>query len=305
VFRVLADAEGRIHGTPADDVAFHEVGAIDAIVDVVGAALCLEHFAVDELLVSPLPLGSGFARARHGVIPVPAPATIELLTGFAVRPEDGATELVTPTGAAIVAALATPGHAGDIVPRAVGYGAGDRELADRPNLLRVILGERAATTGRAAATTHLMHQEMIVLETNVDDMNPQFFEAAVDALFAAGARDVTLAPLLMKKGRPGTLLQVIAAPEQREVLAAVMLRETTSIGVRSHAVERLVLPRMEGSVQTRFGTVRIKVVTLPDGTRRASPEYDDCRRAARAHGVPVADVFAAAQSAVLIEPAAD
>ena len=307
VFRALAVAEGKIHGTPADDVAFHEVGAIDAIVDVVGTALCLEYFAVDELLVSPLPLGAGFARAQHGVIPVPPPATIELLAGFPVRLDDGAAELVTPTGAAIVAALATPGRAGAIVPRAVGYGAGDRELADRPNLLRVILGEHAMPApARAAApadATGLRREAMIVLEANIDDMNPEFFAAAVEALFAAGARDVTLAPLLMKKGRPGTLLQVIAPPERAEQLAAVMLRETTTIGVRSHAVERLVLPRSERTVSTRFGAVRVKLVTLPDGALRATPEYDDCQRAAQAHGMPVASVYAAAQAAALAETA--
>ena len=298
VFRALAVAEAKIHGVPTDEVAFHEVGALDAIVDVVGAALCLEHFGVDELLVSPLPLGSGFVRTQHGVMPVPAPATLELLTGFPVRPDDGAAELVTPTGAAIVAALARPGAPGEIVPRAVGYGAGERELADRPNLLRVILGERPATdatrAAAAGAAPGLLRETMVVLEANVDDMNPEFLPAAVDALFAAGARDVTLAPVSMKKGRPGTLLQVIGEPDARDRLAGVMLRETTTIGVRSYAVERLVLPREQRTVETRFGAIRVKVVTLPDGSRRAAPEHDDCLRAARAHDVPLAEVHAAA-----------
>jgi hypothetical protein len=304
VFRALAVAEGKIHGVPADEVAFHEVGAVDAIVDVVGTALCLEHFGVDELLVSPLPLGSGFVRSQHGVIPVPPPATIELLTGFPVRPEDGTHELVTPTGAAIVAALAQPGRPGEIVARAVGYGAGERELHDRPNLLRVILGERSAPRSSAAAAldgSGLVRDEMVVLEANVDDMNPELYDAAVDALFRAGARDVTLAPLAMKKGRPGTLLQVIAEPALREHIALVMLRETTTIGVRSHTVERLVLPRSATTVTTPWGAIRVKIAALPDGARRAAPEYDDCKRAAIAHGVPAGRVYAYAQRAAIVD----
>ena len=301
VFRALAVAEGKVHGVSPDDVAFHEVGAIDAIVDVVGTALCLEHFGVEELLVSPLPLGSGFVQTQHGTMPVPAPATLELLRGFPVRPEDGAKELVTPTGAAIVAALARPGAAGEIVPGAIGYGAGERELADRPNLLRIVLGERAdappAPSVAASAGPGLLRETMMVHEANVDDMNPEFLPAAVEALFAAGARDVTLAPVTMKKGRPGTLLQVIAEPAERERIAGVMLRETSTIGVRTHAVERLVLPREQRTVETPFGAIRVKVVTLPDGSRRAAPEHDDCLRAARAHDVPIADVRAAALAA--------
>ena len=301
VFRALAVAEGKVHGVSPDEVAFHEVGAIDAIVDVVGTALCLEHFGVEELLVSPLPLGSGFVQTQHGTMPVPAPATLELLRGFPVRPEDGAKELVTPTGAAIVAALARPGAAGEIVPGAIGYGAGERELADRPNLLRIVLGERAdappAPSVAASAGPGLLHETMMVLEANVDDMNPEFLPAAVEALFAAGARDVTLAPVTMKKGRPGTLLQVIAEPAERERIAGVMLRETSTIGVRTHAVERLVLPREQRTVETPFGAIRVKVVTLPDGSRRAAPEHDDCLRAARAHDVPIANVHAAALAA--------
>ena len=241
--------------------------------------------------MSPLPLGSGFTRSQHGVIPVPPPATVELLAGFPVRPGDGTHELVTPTGAAIVAALARPGAPGEIVPRAVGYGAGTRELADRPNLLRVILGERAVAqardTDRALDTASLLRDQMVVLEANIDDMNPELFDAAVEALFAAGARDVTLAPLTMKKGRPGTLLQVIAEPRLRDALAAVMLRETTTIGVRSHPVERLLLPRTERTVTTRFGAIRVKVATLPDGSERAAPEHDDCR-SCRARARPAA-----------------
>jgi uncharacterized protein (TIGR00299 family) protein len=302
IFHALAVAEGRVHDLPVDDVAFHEVGAIDAIVDIVGTAICLDHLEIDEIYAGPLPLGSGFARSAHGVIPVPAPATLELLRGFRTRPDDGAIELVTPTGAAILAALATPAAAPEIAPEAVGYGAGDRELTDRPNLLRVVVGRRvaaaaAAAPGPAPAPDGLLRDEMVVLEANIDDMSPEIFEPAVEALLAAGARDVALAPLLMKKGRPGTLLQVIGEPADRDRLAAVVLEETSTIGVRTYPVSRLVLPRRQSSVETEYGPITVKIVVLPDGSERAAPEYEDCRRAARERGVPVAVVDAAARRA--------
>ncbi len=294
VFRALAIAEARIHACPVDDVGFHEVGALDAIVDIVGAAICLEHFCVDRIHVCPLPLGSGMTRSQHGVIPVPAPATVEILRGFATRLEDGTAELVTPTGAAIVAALARPERPPAFAPLGSGYGAGARELPDRPNLLRVILGEPLAHVARPASdagVAGLEHDEMVVLEANVDDMNPEFFEPVMDALFAAGARDVSLSPLTMKRGRPGTLVRAIVAPDQAERLSLVLLRESSTIGVRRHPVSRVLLPRRTRTVSTRFGAIDVKVVSLPDGAERTTPEYADCRRAAREHDVPVAEVY--------------
>jgi uncharacterized protein (TIGR00299 family) protein len=298
IFHALAVAEGRVHDLPPDEVAFHEVGAIDAIVDIVGTAICLDHLGIGEIYTAPLPLGSGFARAAHGVIPVPAPATLELLRGFRTRPDDGTIELVTPTGAAILAALATPAPVPEIVPEAIGWGAGDRELADRPNLLRVVVGRRAET-GRtapeASASAHgFVRDEMVVIEANIDDMVPELFEPAVEALLAAGARDVALAPIVMKKGRPGTLVQVIAEPDDRERLSSILLRETSTIGVRSYPVSRLTLPRRSRTVATEYGPVLVKVVTLPDGSERTAPEYEDCRRIARERRLPVAVVHAAA-----------
>lgn len=295
IFRALAAAEAAVHGIAAEEVSFHEVGAIDAIVDVVAAAVCLDRLEVGEIYVSPLPLGSGLVRAAHGPLPVPAPAVVELLRGFRVRPEDGSAELVTPTGAAVISALATPGPPPEIMPEAIGYGAGDRDLDDRPNLLRVLIGRRApGRTSASVAPSPIETDEMIVLEANIDDMNPQLFEPAVEALFQAGARDVALLPITMKKGRPAVLLQVIAAPADRERLASRLLRETSTIGVRTYAVSRLTLPRRTRTVETEFGTVRLKVVALPGGGERATPEYEDCRRLARARGLPVADVHAAA-----------
>lgn len=308
IFKSLAFAEAKVHATSPEEVAFHEVGAVDAIVDVVATAIGLEFLGIERIHVSPLPLGRGFARSEHGVIPVPPPATAELLRGFPVLPCDGDRELVTPTGAAILAALARPGDPGPFVPISVGYGAGDRELADRPNLLRVVVGEPAGDHAGADGHGHaparrpeagatpagLVADEMIVLEADVDDMNPQFWDAAREALFAAGARDVTLGPTSMKKGRPGTLLRVVGEPGHRDRLAAIVLQETSTIGVRTHAVSRLTLPRRIERVSTPWGEVSIKVVSLPDGAERSAPEYEDCLRLAREHGVPVARVHEAA-----------
>jgi pyridinium-3,5-bisthiocarboxylic acid mononucleotide nickel chelatase len=301
IFHALAIAEGRVHDVSPDEVAFHEVGAIDAIVDIVGASICLEHLGVDQVYAGPLPLGGGFARTAHGVIPIPAPATLELLRGFTTRPYDGTIELVTPTGAAILAALATPAPPPELVPEAIGYGAGERELADRPNLLRVVIGRRPDAPAQVAVPTSapagLVSDERIVLETNIDDMSPELFEPVVESLFAAGAHDVTLAPIWMKKGRPGTLLQVIATPSDRERLVVILLRETSTIGVRGYPVSRWTLPRSTGIVATEYGPVAVKTVVLPDGSERTTPEYDDCRRLARERGVPVAQVHGAAQQA--------
>ena len=298
IFRALAAAEGRVHGIPADEVSFHEVGAIDAIVDVVAVAVCLERLDVGEVYVSSLPAGSGLVASAHGAIPVPAPAVVELLRGFRLRPEDGSAELVTPTGAAIIAALATPGPPPEMIPEATGYGAGERELDDRPNLLRVLIGRRPPPPRRlplpSAPTLAVEADEMVVLEANIDDMNPQLFEPAIEALFEAGARDVTLTPITMKKGRPGVLLRAIVSADDRERVAARLLGETSTIGLRSYPVSRLTLRRRVRTVETEFGSVLLKVVTLPDGGERAAPEYEDCRRVARARGVSVAEVHAAA-----------
>jgi len=293
IFHVLAVAEARIHAMPIDDVGFHEVGAVDAIVDIVGTSICLEHFAVERMHAAPLPLGSGMTRSQHGVIPVPAPATVEILRGFSARFEDGAAELVTPTGAAIIAALARPEPPPTLAPIATGWGAGDREMPDRPNLLRVILADTVdvAPSAFVAPDGELESDEMVVLEANVDDMNPELFEPALEALFDAGARDVSISPMTMKRGRPGTLVRVIGEPARRETLGRILLRETSTIGVRTYPVSRMMLPRQTRSVATRFGSIAVKVVRVPGAGERVTPEYRDCHRAAREHGVPVATVY--------------
>ena len=289
IFGRLAEAEGRVHGVPAEAVTFHEVGAVDSIVDIVGTAIGLVALAVDRVYVSALPLGSGLVRSQHGVIPVPGPATVELLRGFPVRVGDGASELITPTGAAIVAALARPGEA---VPplqiEAVGYGAGTRSLPDRPNVLRLLLGRVVPASAG---------DEVIEIAATIDDANPELYAYALDAVFAAGARDAWLIPAQMKKGRPGVVLHALADPWARDAVAAAILRETTAIGLRFHAVQRVVLPREVVSVETPFGPVRVKIAVAPDGTRNVAPEYEDCRQVAAERGVALKVVYQAAIAA--------
>lgn len=291
IFARLAEAEGRVHGVAVEAVTFHEVGAVDSIVDIVGTAIGLAALAVDRVYASPLPLGSGLARSQHGVIPVPGPATAELLRGFPVRVGDGEAELVTPTGAAILAALVDPAQ--PVPPlqiEAIGYGAGTRTLADRPNLLRLLLARVA--TGAAG-------DELVEIAATVDDANPELYAHALEAVFAAGARDAWLVPALMKKQRPGVVLHALAATGEREAVAAAILRETTAIGLRFHAVRRTVLPREVVSVETPYGGVRVKIAVAPDGTRNVAPEYEDCRRLALERGVALKLVYQAAIAAAL------
>jgi uncharacterized protein (TIGR00299 family) protein len=291
VFVRLAEAEGKVHGVEPDDVEFHEVGAVDAIVDVVGAAWAIDALAIGELVVSPLPLGSGMVQSAHGPLPVPGPATVELLRGFGVRMGDGAGELVTPTGAAIVAALGRQGAMPErMVVERVGYGAGDRELADRPNLLRVLLGERAAGVGV---------DSLLLLETNLDDLNPELYEHVMERLFGEGACDVFFAPIHMKKNRPAVLLSVLADPARCDALTRVLFDETSTLGVRVSPVERLRIEREIREVETRFGRVRVKIGKDPGGAVNVAPEYEDCKRVANAAGVPLKLVYQEATAATL------
>jgi len=290
IFRRLAEAEGRVHGVEPDAVEFHEVGALDAIVDVVGTALGFSHLGIDAVFTGTLPLGQGRVDAMHGPLPVPAPAVVELLRGRPVRVEDGTAELVTPTGAAIVAALAEQRPAPEMRIDAVGYGAGDRVLPDRPNLLRILLGEPHVPAG---------HDEVVVLEATIDDLAPHIFEHVLERLLAAGARDAFLVPVVMKKSRPATMVRVLAAPPDRDRLAAILFAETSTIGLRYTTWSRMVLPREERSVETPYGAVRVKVAYAPDGTVNVAPEIDDCRRVAGERGVALKLVHQAAVAAAL------
>ena len=289
MFERIAIVEAKIHDVSVDDVAFHEVGAIDSIFDVVAAAAALDWLAPVRVTCARVPTGSGSVNTAHGRLPVPAPATAALLMGAPVETGGAAVELTTPTGAAILAASVDAWSelpAGTL--RATGYGAGDRDLPDRPNLLRILLVEP-----RAAAST----EEAIQLDVNVDDMSPQLAEPLMEALFAAGALDVWFTPIHMKKNRPAFQVSALAPPGVADAVATAFLRESTTLGVRRHVVTRRTLDRRVERVSTPYGEVEIKLGL--DGGRvvNAAPEYESVRRLAAAHNVPVKDVFAAAVAA--------
>jgi uncharacterized protein (TIGR00299 family) protein len=279
IFRRLAEAEAKVHGIAVDRVHFHEVGATDSIADIMAAAIGCHHLKIRALHFSRVPLGRGLTRGGHGSLPVPGPATLELLKDIPVEWTQLNGETVTPTGAAIIATLGKSfGAEPSMTIEKIGYGAGAKEWPDRPNLFRLVLGEDNAGW---------RNEEMVVLETNIDDMNPQFYDHVMDRLFAAGARDVFLAPIQMKKNRPATLLTVICEPTRRAALAEIILQETSTIGIRYYPVNRMVLKRESKKVQTRFGRVTVKLVEQPDGTKRATPEYDDLKRIAAAKKIPL------------------
>jgi pyridinium-3,5-bisthiocarboxylic acid mononucleotide nickel chelatase len=291
LFHRLAAVEARIHDTPVEDVHLHEVGAVDSIIDIVGTVFALETLGISQVMASPLNVGSGIVRSAHGLYPVPAPATAALLTGVPIYAGDQQAELVTPTGALLVTAYAT--DYGPLPPmriQRVGYGAGARDLPDTPNVLRVIIGE---SDGRDA--THAV----VVIEAEIDDMNPQIFGVLMDRLLAAGALDVYYTPIQMKKNRPGTLLTIVAEPESREQLTGIVFRETTTIGVRYRDMARERLTRDFLQVDTPYGTVRIKVARRAGVVMNAAPEFDDCAARAAECGVPIKDVQAAAVRAYL------
>jgi uncharacterized protein (TIGR00299 family) protein len=272
-------------------VHLHELGGLDTIVDVVGVLLGVEALGLEQVVVSPLPLGRGFVRGAHGLIPLPAPATVALLKGAPVVGSDIDQELVTPTGAALLTGLASSfGPIPAMTVEAVGYGAGGRDLPI-PNVLRVLVGQQAAA-GSATVET------LTMLETNIDDMNPEIFDYVMARLFQAGALDVFLAPIQMKKNRPATLLRVLGRPEQAEAFMAILFTETSTLGVRQQTVQRHCLARSSQTVQTAYGPVRVKVATWGQGQMKAAPEYEDCRRLAQASQVSLREVYVAAAQAV-------
>lgn len=290
IFDRIARAEAKLHGTTVDDVAFHEVGAIDSIVDVVGTAAALDYLAPRAVTCTSVAMGHGTLTCAHGVLPVPAPAALEVLREAGGVMADGgvARELCTPTGAAILAATVTAWTAAPTGrPIAIGWGAGDAELADRPNVLRVT----------ALAIDTVAAADVWQIDANLDDMSPELCGPAVDAVFAAGAVDVWWTPITMKKGRPALTLSVLVDDGARDAVIAAMLRETTTIGVRMAPRRRVVLARRTIDVDTRYGKIPIKVALDGDAVRNAAPEYEACAAAARAAGVPVKLVFAAALAA--------
>ncbi|HBY62707.1 MAG TPA: nickel pincer cofactor biosynthesis protein LarC [Solibacterales bacterium] len=281
IFQQLGEAEAAVHGVPIEKVHFHEVGAVDSICDIVGAAWCLHSLGVGEVRCSAVNVGSGTVNTEHGVLPVPAPATALLLRDRPVYARGPAFELTTPTGAAILAALSTCfGPPPPMTVQAIGYGAGTKDFTEHANVVRAMIGQ---STAAAEATT------ITVIEANIDDSTPEILGWAMERLLEAGALDVTLQPVLMKKNRAATLLRVLAKPEDQESLAAVMLRETTTLGLRLYAAERRVLARRTEEVDTRWGKVRVKV-----SEHGAAPEYEDCRRLAVESGAPLKEILAEA-----------
>jgi uncharacterized protein (TIGR00299 family) protein len=290
VFHRLGEVEAGIHGISLDQVHLHELGGVDTIVDVVGALVGLEALGVRQVYASPLPLGRGFVRGAHGSIPLPAPATLALLEGVPVVGSDLEVELVTPTGAVLLTSLAAGfGPIPSMSLGAVGYGAGGRDLPI-PNVLRLLLGE---SEGSADITT----ETLAVLETNIDDLNPEIYDYIMARLFAARALDVFLSPIQMKKNRPATLLRLICRREDVEGLMSILFAETSTLGVREQLVTRHCLARAIHMLETPYGPVRVKVASWGDGQVKAAPEYEDCRRLAEASGVPLREVYRAAERA--------
>src|SRR5262245_38026683 len=288
VLRRLAEAEARVHRVAMDAVHFHEVGELDTLVDVVGAVAGLDALGVEGVHVSPLPLGGGTVDTAHGRLPVPAPATAELLRGFPVYDNGVAAELVTPTGAAILTTLGTPARLPPMTLEQIGLGAGTRELLI-PNLVRVLVGQ--TTPVEAGEIGDI--ETLISVETTIDDMSPQLYEPLVERLLAAGALDVYLTPVVMKRSRPGTVLTALARPELAERLADVLFRETTTIGVRWSEVRRRRLPRELVRLPTTFGPVTFKLSTLGGRVVTATPEFEEVRRLADREGRPVREVLEA------------
>ena len=289
-FRRLAEAEAAVHAIAPEQVLFHELGAIDALADVCGTALALEELGVERLVCSPLPVPRGFVEAAHGRLPLPAPATLELLRGAPLQGVELSAELVTPTGAALVAALCE-GY-GPLPPmrlEAVGYGAGTRELEERPNLVRVLVGE-ALASARAAAPVSL-------IETNLDDLSPELVPDAAAAAFAAGALDVWTSAAQMKKGRPGIVISALARPEAERPVAEAILRTTTALGLRIAHLERVELERDFQIVRVHGEPVRVKLGRLGGELLSLAPEHDDCVRVAAGSGDTVKSVWAAALAA--------
>ena len=291
VFWSIAASEGEIHGLPPEQVHLHEVGAVDAILDVVGAIWGLTMLGVEDVRCGTIRTGDGTVRAAHGLLPVPAPATLKLLEGHRVSPgPDGAGELVTPTGAALVRVLSTGSPPAEYVPRRSGFGAGTKDFVGRANALRIVLADvdiaRGAPTERAT-----------IVACDVDDMSPEYVAAAAERARVAGALDVTLVAVTMKKGRPGARIEILCRPEDAARFEALLLRETTTIGVRRSEVDRVILAREEATVDVLGHSVRLKVVTLSDGAQRAKPEFDDVQRVALATNRSASDIYQLALAA--------
>jgi len=292
IFMTIGKAEARVHGiNRKKDIKLHELGEVDSLIDIVGTAIAIDKLGIDEIYFSDITMGRTVVRTRHGMLPIPGPAALELLKGVPSSISNVDAELVTPTGAGIVKTLANGfGEMPRMKVRHIGYGAGRRELDRLPNMLRVIIGEAAVPFRQDTVT---------VIETNIDDMSPQNFEYLFERLFKEGALDAYAENIHMKKTRPGFKLTAITTPFRLERIASVIFQETTTIGIRYHETKRFILDRKVVRVKTRFGQVDVKVSAGPDGIRTVSPEYDHCVRLARKNNIPLKDVCEAARAAIV------
>ena len=283
IFESLAREEGKIHDRSPEVVHFHEVGAVDSIIDIVGTVFGIEALGITSISASALPLGSGFVETRHGRIPIPAPATIALLKGIPVYDSGLRYELITPTGAALIKCLSKSfGSMPPMIVERIGYGVGARELPDRPNLLRIVLGDGQ----------HDQDVETVVLlEANLDDTNPEWLGYLMDRLYRAGALDVIFLPIQMKKNRPGTQIQVMGRPHQRDALMEVLFKESTTLGIRFRYNQRRILKRSEIEMDSPWGTMKAKKVFRPDGTSFILPEYEACRQIAEENGIALQEIY--------------
>jgi len=286
IFRKLGEAEAAVHDVPIEQIHFHEVGAVDAIVDIVGACIGFEALGIDQFACSPLNVGGGTAKMAHGLLPVPAPATAKLLQGKPTYSNGVQKELVTPTGAAIVATLCTSfGPQPSMSVFAIGYGAGTTDLEGQPNVVRIMIGEAADKTVAG------FDEEISVIEVNLDDMNPQIYGYFQEKALAAGALDVYTTPVQMKKNRPGTLLTLLCRPHDTASLMDLVFAETTTFGARTYRAERRTLPRESVNVHTQFGDVRVKISRVNGHIRHAAPEFEDCKKLAEEKHVPLHQVM--------------
>ncbi|MBI3399398.1 MAG: nickel pincer cofactor biosynthesis protein LarC [Deltaproteobacteria bacterium] len=281
IFANLAKAEAKIHGCKPDDVHFHEVGAIDSIVDIIGTAIGMEHLGIEKVYASPLPLGSGWVNTSHGRMPIPAPATLELLKDVPIASSLVASELTTPTGAAIIKTLAEDfGAMPNMRINKIGYGIGDKDFKEIPNILRLVIGEGSGGAER-----------LLVLETNIDDMNPQIYDYLMARLFKKGAFDVFLTPIQMKKGRPAILLKVLCPANKKDAMMDIVFEETTTIGIRTYEVDRYCLDKGIKIVSTPYGKVRVKISQSNGNSINIQPEYEDCKKIAEKKNIPLKEVI--------------
>jgi len=290
-FKKIAQAESVIHGKDIETVHFHEIGGIDSIVDIIGSFLCVEYLGIKKVYASPVPLGSGFVKCSHGKIPVPVPAALLILKDIPVKPSDAETEIVTPTGAAIITTLASSfGSIPEMTIQKVGYGSGKRDTGSSlPNLLRIILGEKSAD--QKTDKSGLQKEAIHVVKTNVDDMSPEISGFLMETLFENKALDVCYIPAQMKKNRPGIQIEVMCRKKDLDSIIHIILTQTTSIGVRYHECERFFLLREKAFVETSFGKLQVKKITFPDNNIRFVPEYDVAKKVAKEKKIPLKDVY--------------